>query len=248
MLNDTRVVFLVLLCLILVGSGCNAVKSQDTTAQPTLKPHQGLSPPQPTVIDRGLLHGEPCNPPCWEGITPGISSKEDVVHIFDQLQLEGRIISYTLWNYRAEWASGATYVTFDGEHVGDLQIHYDYLRGFDYRVKQIIERFGEPEAYAVFTDFERDNCPCDNWDDFEIYAHPSSSGYFLYPSQGVTVLVKIPDGYTGCVCPEMKTAAFYYYQPRSLTNALQESNSPAFGWADWSGEHIVTWHGYGPGY
>ncbi|HUW14593.1 MAG TPA: hypothetical protein VM537_33040, partial [Anaerolineae bacterium] len=33
-------------------------------------------PPPP--VDTSLLTGEPCEPPCWQGLTPGESTEEDV--------------------------------------------------------------------------------------------------------------------------------------------------------------------------
>jgi hypothetical protein len=251
--KQTRTIFLTLLCLVLANGGCSSEKPTDLTVQPidspvsrptTTVPVQQLSPWPSVAVDRGLLHGEPCNPPCWEGITPGISSEEDVVRTFDRLKLEERIEDYSLWNFRAEGKFGETYVTFQGEHVAEIRIHSN----FDYQVRQAIERFGEPVAYAPRSNLARDDCSCENWDTGVYFAAPSASGYLLYPSQGVTILVAIANGYTGCICPEMKTAVFYYYQPRSLTNALEEDRSPACARINFSSEDIVQWHGYGSGY
>lgn len=240
-----KITLCVLLCLMLVGVGCNSATPMRPTVQPSRPPL-----PLPTAIDRGLIYGTPCNPPCWEGITPGITSTDEMVRIFEQLEAEGRIKSY--WKltgpfYLAEFPSGGTVDVL----VGDGYVHslsVSYMGAFDYRVRQVIERFGEPEAYAVYSNLSRQDHPCETWDESDVYTHPSGGGYLLYPSQGVTVRIRIPDGYTGCVCPAVETAVFHYYQPRSLTDALQEGASPAFDGLDWNSEHLVQWHGYGCGY
>jgi hypothetical protein len=33
---------------------------------------------EPPPVDRSLLTGEPCQPPCWQGLTPGVSTQEEV--------------------------------------------------------------------------------------------------------------------------------------------------------------------------
>jgi hypothetical protein len=227
MRKNIKLLVLILVGLTLVACRCEMESATDS------------------AIDRGLLYGEPCAPPCWEGITPGVSSKEDVLRILDQLESDGGIESYTVWNFRAEGRFGTVYIGFDDdEHVDGIRLH----PWFDYRVKQVIDQFGEPEAYASPSRLEREDCPCQNWDD-EIYERaPSGGGYLLYPSQGVTVRIRIAEGYTGCVCSEMETAVLYYYVPRSLADALEEGRTPAFDWADWSSADLVQWHGYGSGY
>jgi hypothetical protein len=180
---------------------------------------------------------------------PGISSEEDVMRILGQLEAEGRIASYTKLSDThclAQFPSGGSLgvALIDG-YVRNLTVGYE---AFDYRVRQVIERFGEPEAYGPYSNFNRSDCSCENWDDSVVYSAPSTGGYLVYPSQGVTVRVRIPGGYIGCICPEMKAGVLYYYQPRSLAYALQEGRTPAFGGIDWSSEDLVQWHGYGPGY
>ncbi len=240
MIKDVRIVASALLCLMLVSGGCNAY--------PTYSPT-----PWPTLIDRGLFYGEPCAPPCWEGITPGISSEEDVVRRFEQLKSEGRIIDYelTLWDYQADLSpspsSSRAHLIFHGGRVDYLIIRYD-LQEFDYRVRQVVERFGEPEAYARYSGVEREECYCKEWDDSRAYTQPSTVGYLLYPSQGLTFYVAVAEGYQGCICPEMRVGTFYYYQPRSLADALGKDPSPVIRMNKYSQEDIVQWHGYGPGY
>jgi hypothetical protein len=41
--------------------------------------------PSPEYIDHSLLTGEPCSPPCWNGLIPGQSSEEEVRSIVESL-------------------------------------------------------------------------------------------------------------------------------------------------------------------
>ena len=206
--KNTQVSWRILFFLILITSGCELATTRRATR--TVQPTRTL--PLPTVIDRGLLYGEPCDPPCWEGITPGHSSEEDVVRVLEQLKTEGRIERYTKMSdtdYLVTWSFFDMHIALEGKFVDYMWINYNHLLGFDYRVKQLIKRLGEPEAYLLPFNLERNNCLCENWDDSRVYAIPSTGGYLLYPSQGVTVFIEIPHHYEGCVCPEMKTSTFY---------------------------------------
>jgi hypothetical protein len=137
-------------------------------------------------------------------------------------------------------------VALVGGVVSEVTISHHRI---NYRVGQIIERFGEPEAYAPSSGVVREDSSCEKeWDNSRYDAYPSSAGYLLYPSQGVTVLVLIPDGYKGCLYPEMWTSQFWYFRPRSLTDALQEEQSVALAHYDWSNEDLAPWIGYGAGY
>jgi len=40
----------------------------------------------PAPLDMGLLTSDPCEPPCWQGLTPGVSTEQDVMHFLDTRQ------------------------------------------------------------------------------------------------------------------------------------------------------------------
>lgn len=227
-------------------SGCGLTATETDTLLP---PNVQMA--LPTPLDRGLLYGEPCSPPCWEGITPAVSSGEDVVRVMEDLLADGSIEDYTKESekyYRAEFALGGTVeIRLDERFVSEIWLAYHGIKSF--RVSQVIERLGEPEAFAPYSRFDRaeDSRPCDAWDD-GIYRSSPGPGYLLYPSQGVTVAVLIADGYEGCVCAEMCTAMFIYYPPMSLDDALEAGNTTAFNRWDWDREDVVPWHGFGCDY
>ena len=106
MSQDLRVLLSILLSLAVLVVGCNetflaGVFVQPThtpTARPTKTPTiQPTSTPAPTPTPIGwpataeavLFGDEPCAPPCWQGITPGVSTEEDVLRILEQLKTAG---------------------------------------------------------------------------------------------------------------------------------------------------------------
>jgi hypothetical protein len=60
----------------------------DVTPKATLLAGEIEGPPikQPAVIDRGLLYGDPCAPPCWENIVPVSMTREEVLEKLDMVQ------------------------------------------------------------------------------------------------------------------------------------------------------------------
>ena len=249
MLRGAKAIVFIWLCFILGSGGCKSAAKATPIAQ---SPVPTWPIPLPTIMDRGLLYGEPCDPPCWEDITPGISSESDVIEALERLEEEGRIKSYARTSDTHYWAlfpSGDTLnIGFVDGIVSILALGYNRLT-FDYRVKQVIECFGEPEAYGGYSNFARDSCPCDDWDDSEIYnTYLDDAGYLLYPSRGVAVFVGIPNDYLGCVCPEMYASPIYYFSPVSLADIIQENDDSTPGILTWDKENIIQWHGYGPGY
>lgn len=240
MFKFSRLAPLLVICCILVSVGCSTT-AEDLSPQPTRLP---------AVTDTGLLYGEPCDPPCWEDITPGISTGDNVVHTLERLKAEGRIDFYSVTNgrhYLAGFSSGGSVnIILENEYVTELTV--GYLGQFDYRVGQVVERFGEPEAYAPKSRCPENECSCLAWDESTAYEQPSVPGYLLYPLQGVTVVIDVAGNYVGCVYAEMRTAVFWYYEPRSLEDAFKEDRSPAFGRLRFRRKDIIEWHGYGPGY
>jgi len=247
MFKDTKGISLVLLCLAMFAGGCNGMA-------PGNAPSQSTSTPQPTptpigwraTLEAALLYEEVCAPPCWQGITPGISSEQDVISILEQLKAKGKIEGY------GKSTKSDTYFVFSP--IGYMNIefkdgHVQYMRSLypyaNYRVRQVIDRFGMPEAVAPRSRAPEDNQSCSWWND-SFDKQPGQTSVLAYPSRGVTFAVRVVSH--GFICPEMLTEGVYYYSPTSLPEALKEEGSPAFMRADLSNEDIVQWHGYGSGY
>ena len=247
-----------LICLFVLSSGCNPAGDSPPQSrhQPTPRLTLGPDPPvtflpQPTVGEWAIEEwsgDEACAPPCWKGIVPGGTSADQVVRILDDLLSEGEIEGYLKLadaHYRAELPSDvAVNIGLCDGQVSHLRMNY---RGpYGPRLYQVIERFGEPEALGPSRGLTWTGaCPRDGWDDRLYNTAPSTGIYLLYPSEGVTVRLMVPTGYSGRVCPLMRVVVLIFYPPRSLEQVLQEEGSVAFDGADWNQNDLIPWPGYG---
>ncbi len=60
----------------------------------------------PALADRSLLTNEPCAPPCWYGLVPDVSTKDEVINKLQTLPfIAARTIHFTL--------EGNRFQTFD---------------------------------------------------------------------------------------------------------------------------------------
>lgn len=247
-----EVAFLVLIYLsMLLFTSCESPKTPsvtlpDVTPTATLLAGEirGTPVKPPKVIDRGLLYGDPCSPPCWEDIVPGSTAREEVVQKLEQLKEEGFISDYNTQMFYADFPEGGTVrFVFNDDYVDWMEINRYRLY---YKVGQILTDFGEPEG-VILRDKFSEGQPCSQWRD-EFAWGRSTDVYLIYPSQGVSFAVGIPDAFPNTICPQLEAFIFYYYQPRSLSEALAEERSPVFGVLSPTPEDIISWHGFGPGY
>lgn len=184
-------------------------------------------------LDTSLLTGDPCAPPCWHNITPGVSDEDNV-----RSQLENSpfvkksTLHYTLTEeagiplVRFSWqAPGRDYIYLQNGRVWQMErYNYIYLReGKVLRIEislhgrvrlgEIVDKYGPPES---------------------IYASVGAAEFywytitFNYPAIGLTLesfsLINpgdVADG-TILVSEEMRITQAYYYTPTSLQKMLSE--------------------------
>lgn len=256
-------------CLFLIGmlllSGCGAAPQTIPTIKPTESPEP---PPSPTPVPQAvqdafvvanMLSGDPCEPPCWQEITPGVSSREDVADIARQLEEQGVLqlapgstaffCDAVLLMPDAEIGSGQlghVEIGFDRDGYVSFLYAYYHERSLLYDAEQVIERYGEPEAIFAF-DLQGSSCSCEEWDD-SYYDHARLGAYLLYPSRGMTLVVEMPRAYRGCICPRFLVVDIYLYPPTSLVEAQQEEYTPVCAMNPCLPDHILAWHGFGAGY
>jgi hypothetical protein len=61
---------LLTICLSLIIVGCSTEKPNTNLVDPTAHPE---------LVDQSWLTGKPCTLPCWQGLEPGKSSREDLL-------------------------------------------------------------------------------------------------------------------------------------------------------------------------
>ncbi len=102
--------------------------------------------------DTSLVTGEPCDAPCWEGITPGETTWDDAIVILEALEAEDRIADLQFIPSEGDPSINAVWVqpdgdpccrilTDDGETVSFMILQVAPEMSLD----GVIEKWGEPE-------------------------------------------------------------------------------------------------------
>jgi hypothetical protein len=110
----------------------------------------------PDEIDTSLLTGEPCESPCWHGITPGLTTDEEMVAILEELPffeadtLRRKAESVITFDREREviyWGHGTTFFMLLDDVVTTIDVGLYY----DVELHDLIERLGEPTGYFAYT-------------------------------------------------------------------------------------------------
>lgn len=134
-------IFLVAVCFMLA-----ACVQQTETPAPRITSDAEL-------MDVSLITGEPCEPPCWQGITPGETTEEEAMAILrtlffvdgDTIRVQGNTI---YWHSDIEnWPGGSVAIGDDG------RVSYiTYGLPYYLELQDLIDLRGEPDGfYAVTT-------------------------------------------------------------------------------------------------
>ncbi len=121
---------------------------------PTLRP-----PPVPSSLAWDLAHDVPCAPPCWEGLTPGVSTLEEVSQAMRLLRQRDSVVQAgcqgTFCSVRDQDGTDVEVYFRDDETVETI---WGWVPGSEYEegaltVQQIIDRLGEPEGIIALSRF-----------------------------------------------------------------------------------------------
>ncbi len=213
--------------------------------------------PQPTVVDPGLASGQPCKPPCWEGLVPGVSTLDDVQKTLERLQDSGRFKVSGCMSDGSQCGGNVWTDLMRGQVEIYLKNGYveliDEWIGFDYTVEQLFDLVGEPTWVRCPPHNRDEECSCDPTH----LRTPVTNTYGAYHAENYTFLVYKEgmafdvDAYVdlGCVCPYQRLYRFQYFRPISSVSeysALLERVYSEI--APISDEDYVDWHGFGRGY
>lgn len=190
--------------------------------------------------DWSLLTGEPCEPPCWQGLTPGQSTSDEVTNFLDTSDL---VDHSSVWQDRSgcglitRWRSPISHrrgrpLSSDLSNwlcVGDgilreMEVSLDY----DFAIEQLLARYGAPEKL----DAVRGGPP----------ERPYVAVPLYYPERGMMAQVELPVNDIQ-LRPETKVVRVWYMHATTL-----EEMGAALGVAhpeDFA-ESLQDWQGYGP--
>jgi hypothetical protein len=103
----------------------------------------------PDSVDKSLLTGEPCAPPCWYGLVPGESSADEVLSTLRSLpfvdpdSIDEDFISWESSVSRAGYSIGRIRIEEGKIRAIDIDLEYDLT------LQELIDVLGEPAGYEM---------------------------------------------------------------------------------------------------
>jgi hypothetical protein len=98
------------------------------------------------VGDGGLLSDEPCGPPCFMNIVPGVTKEADAIHILQAEGLCGENRSFDYTGGRGFFCSSNVEISLQqGKDIVDVI----FLPSKPVSVGDVIAKYGEPNAVTV---------------------------------------------------------------------------------------------------
>lgn len=203
---------------------------------------------QEPLVAQGLLTGEPCEPPCWRGLVPGLSTQREVIDVLessrcaDSLEVgPGRYEAITIitWQpYRIGWSSQQRNM-FELQD-GQLEVMSMYVDS-DVTLEEVANRYGAPDKFSAGLKMSG-----------RIYTLVE----LFYRQRGMILQLHLYDVVPE-LKPETKVARVWYFEPAPLDEAMAtiegKKGEPLEDfqlewldyWHDWEGYGVVeTDHGY----
>jgi len=195
-------------------------------------------------VDTSLLTGEPCEPPCWQGLTPGVSTEEEVNNfllsseLVDQSSIfrgavtlgTGEVVGTTI-----QWWSGANMSSVPRQFGNDFIIEDGLLQHMtiwvdcEATLQDLLERYGAPDNFTAWM------LP---------YAPPNVKVTLFYPRHGFecTLLIAQDDVQ---LRPDSQIVRVWYFRSASQTREYLRL-SRDIGYRTGGEDTLQDWHGYGP--
>ena len=199
---------------------------------------------EPPPVDTSLLTGEPCEPPCWQGLTPGESTENDVLEFIRATRYVDPRTMYRGKVYRGgevvglsmQWRSTAARsrnvesnaFLIEGGVLQSIIMHPDY----DLTLESLLERYGSPEKFRAYVaGFDR----------------PYVSLRIYYPTHGFTAQLELPID-DPWLRPDSKVARLWYFRAAPLERFVELACDGGYftGPPEKVLARLGDWKGYGP--
>ena len=190
-------------------------------------------------VDRSLLTGDPCEPPCWQGLVPGVSTVQEVEGVLagseyvkqDSVERERwGGFSTIWWESTASWASGSgrNAAVMKGDMLQVLMICLDY----ELVLEDIVERYGTLEKL---------------WVTWTSLGGVEVAVRLYYPHEGlIFALVLQPSNGYHELEPGSRVTVVRYFAPTSLEGLIRLGESIPFPPREYVETDLDDWSGYGP--
>jgi hypothetical protein len=192
--------------------------------------------------DVSLLTGEPCEPPCWQGLVPGLSTEDEIERFLMSSSLVNRSSIYRGRLSRGgetvgvsiQWLSTANVQgaparnSFDVED-GTLQDMTIYMDA-QVTLEELLDRYGPPAKFnAVLAGIHLTQVRV----------------ALLYPERGFIAFVEVPRAET-TLRADSTVTWLWYFRAASLDRFLELAREIGFYGGGVDVQSFRDWEGYGP--
>jgi hypothetical protein len=196
---------------------------------------------EPPPLDTSFLTGDPCEPPCWQGLTPGQSTEDEVLEFIRSSRLVD-----TRTFYRAKLSRGGEVVgasiqwrstaarsinVHSNEFVveGGLLKYVFVYPDYDLTLESLLQRYGSPEKFHVML----------------TGLHvPSLRVTLFYPLRGFTAALELPID-EPVLRADSRVAQVWYSKPGPLSTFIDLGSSYLGSTPEQWLESLREWQGYG---
>ncbi len=199
---------------------------------------------EPPPLDTSLLTGEPCEPPCWQGLIPGVSTEEEVNDFLRSSTLvdqscifrgevtrgRGEVVGTTMqWWSTANMSNAPRQLGNDCVIMEGLLQHLTIWLDYEVTLEDLLERYGAPDKFSAWME------PVDP---------PHVKVTLLYPGHGFESTLLIPQDDVQ-LRPDSQVVRVWYFRAASgIEEYLHLCHEVGYPTA--SEDTLQDWRGYGP--
>jgi hypothetical protein len=154
MLKTRSIVFinaLLTISLLLIAFGCSTEKTNPNFVNPIAHPE---------LVDQSWLTGKPCTLPCWQGLEPGKTTREDILKTLPKLTFldaQKGITDFAGQEFvkcKQPFEKDCLFFILKNERLESL----GFLPNYSLTLNEVIAQLGEPDFYTIFHADERRDC------------------------------------------------------------------------------------------
>jgi hypothetical protein len=203
----------------------------------------GCGVTQEPLVAQGLLTGEPCEPPCWQGLTPGQSTEQEIAALLDaseqvdagSLRRESTgcgLVTY--WRNRETLSSFSPPSGWTSSYACTsdkvLKVVMEYL-AYEVELQQLLDNYGAPDALRA--------------QPAGIPERPYVEVNLYYPARGLMCQLELATE-DEPLQPETRVVRAWYFEPTSLESLADPGSGVPFPPAEFASDALQEWPGYGP--
>ena len=196
------------------------------------------------TVDTSLLSGKPCEPPCWQGLTPGVSTEEEANEFLRISELVDRTTLYRsdltlgtgeVVGVSMQWWSSANTARMWREYPNEFIVKDGVLEEIavfldcQVTVEDLLTRYGPPHRWEV------------QWVSLDTL---DIDVILYYPTRGLTARLRLPS-FGVWLGPASDVREVRYLRALRMEDFLSLGSQVGYFPAD-EVDSLREWTGYGP--